>query len=126
MGVTPIIIGMYGAVNFASAYSALFGFFLLGAALIAVCTFISSLTENQLIAAFGTMAILFGMLALGLIGSYVNFTPLRVVISWLSIFTRFYPFTYGEFSFDAIVYYSSIAFVFLFLTVRVFEKRRWD
>ena len=102
------------------------GLLLVGAAFIAIGLFVSSLTENQLIAAFGTMAILFGMLALGLIGSYVNFTPLRVVISWLSIFTRFYPFTYGEFSFDAIVYYSSIAFVFLFLTVRVFEKRRWD
>ena len=51
MGATPVILGMFGAVNFASAYGALLGFFLLGAALIAVCTFVSSLTENQLIAA---------------------------------------------------------------------------
>ena len=51
MGATPIILGMFGEVNFASAYGALLGFFLLGAALIAVCTFVSSLTENQLIAA---------------------------------------------------------------------------
>ena len=72
------------------------------------------------------MAILFILLLLGVAGSYVNFTPLRLVINWLSIFTRFYPFTYGEFSFSAIVYYASVAFVFLFLTVRMFEKRRWE
>ena len=99
---------------------------LVGAAFIGVGVFVSALTENQLIAAFGTMAILFVMLALGVVSSYINFTPLRVLASWLSIFTRFYPFTYGEFSFSAIVYYASIAFVFMFLTVRVFEKRRWE
>ena len=99
---------------------------LVGSAFIAIGVFVSALTENQLIAAFGTMAILFVLLLLGVVGSYVNFTPLRIVINWLSIFTRFYSFTYGEFSFSAIVYYASIAFVFLFLTVRMFEKRRWE
>lgn len=121
-----LILYGYGKPEVAIILGNIISILLVGAAFVAVGVFVSALTENQLIAAFGTMAILFGMLALGLIGSYVNFTPLRVVISWLSIFTRFYPFTYGEFSFDAIVYYSSIAFVFLFLTVRVFEKRRWD
>ncbi len=99
---------------------------LVGSSFIAIGVFVSSLTENQLIAAFGTMAILFVLLLLGVAGSYVNFTPVRLVINWLSIFTRYIPFTYGEFSFSAIVYYISIAFVFLFLTVRIFEKRRWE
>lgn len=79
MGVTPIIIGMYGAVNFASAYSALFGFFLLGAALIAVCTFISSLTENQLIAAIGGIVSSF---ALYLLGSLVGLIPASALASF--------------------------------------------
>lgn len=78
MGATPIIIGMYGAVNFASAYGALLGFFLLGAALIAVCTFVSSLTENQLIAAISGIA---SSLGLYLLGSLVGMIPASAVAS---------------------------------------------
>ena len=78
MGATPIILGMYGAVNFASAYGALLGFFLLGAALIAVCTFVSSLTENQLIAAILGIA---SSLGLYLLGSLVGMIPASAIAS---------------------------------------------
>ena len=78
MGATPIIIGMFGTVNFASAYGALLGFFLLGAALIAVCTFVSSLTENQLIAAIGGIA---SSLGLYLLGSLVGMLPASAIAS---------------------------------------------
>lgn len=78
MGVTPVILGMYGAVNFASAYGALLGFFLLGAALIAVCTFVSSLTENQLIAAILGIA---SSLGLYLLGSLVGMIPASAIAS---------------------------------------------
>ena len=121
-----LVLYNYGEPSGAIIIGNIISILLVGSAFIAVGVFVSSLTENQLIAAFGTMAILFVMLLLGVVGSYINFTPLRVLVNWLSIFTRFFPFTYGEFSFSAIVYYASIAFVFLFLTVRVFEKRRWE
>lgn len=116
----------YGSPEVAIIIGNIISILLVGAAFISVGEFISSLTENQLIAAFGTMAILFVMLLLGVAGTYITFTPLRLLVNWLSIFTRYFPFTYGEFSFSAIIYYASIAFVFLFLTVRVFEKRRWE
>lgn len=121
-----LILYSYGTPETAIIIGNIISILLVGAAFIAVGVFVSALTENQLIAAFGTMAILLIMLLLGIAGSYVNLTPLRVLINWLSIFTRYFPFTYGEFSFSAVVYYASIAFVFLFLTVRMFEKRRWD
>ena len=121
-----LILYNYGKPEPAIIIGNIISILLVGAAFIAVGVFISSLTENQLISAFGTMAILLVFLLLGVAGTYVNFTPLRVVINWLSIFTRFYSFTYGLFSFSAVVYYASIAFIFLFLTVRIFEKRRWD
>ncbi|MBR5314686.1 MAG: ABC transporter permease subunit [Clostridia bacterium] len=121
-----VILFEYGEPSAAIILGNIISILLVGAAFVAVGVFVSALTENQLIAAFGTMALLFAMLLLGIVGSYINFTPLRVLVNWLSIFTRFFPFTYGEFSFSAIVYYASIAFTFLFLTVRVFEKRRWE
>ena len=109
-----MILGFYGNPSIAILLGNILSVLILGSAFIAVGVFVSSLTENQLIAAFGTIAILVAFLGLGLISSYINFTPLRVVVSWLSIFTRFYPFTYGQFDFGSIVYYASIAFAFLF------------
>ena len=46
----PITLSMFGMTGLGTAYAALFGFFLLGAALIALCTFFSSMTESPLIA----------------------------------------------------------------------------
>ncbi len=80
MGATPVILGMYGDVNFASAYGAILGFFLLGSALIAVCTFVSSLTENQLIAAIAGIA---SSLALYLLGSLVGMLPASAIASFV-------------------------------------------
>ena len=106
---------------------------LLGAALIAVGTLISALTENQLSAAVITIGVIAVMVLLNvlnmltdsdgqfLIGSYA----VRAVIDWVAVLSRFSAFSNGIFDFAALLYYVSIAFVFLFLTVRVYEKRRW-
>lgn len=51
IAVYPIVLGMFGNVNFLSGYVSLLCFFLLGAALIAVCQFLSSLTDNLVVAA---------------------------------------------------------------------------
>ena len=51
--------------------------------------------------------------------------PLRAVLDFLSVFNRFTYFTYGVIDWSALIYYASISFVFLFLTVRVYERRRW-
>jgi len=64
IAVYPILLSLFGIMHYASAYSALLGLFLLGASLIAVCTFISSLTESQIIAAvisFGVLLVFYLM-----------------------------------------------------------------
>ncbi len=56
----PLIFVQYGEVYLPTAYGSIFAFFLLGAALIAVGIFLSSLTENQgLAAGMGIAVILF-------------------------------------------------------------------
>ena len=106
---------------------------LLGAALIAVGTLISALTENQLSAAVITVGVIAVMVLLNvfnlltdsdgqpIIGSYA----VRFVISWVSVISRFSAFSQGVFDYSALLYYVSLAFIFLFLPVRVYEKRRW-
>lgn len=98
---------------------------LLGAALVAIGIFISAMTENQLVSLVGSIGIMILFLLLGALNSYIPFAPVREVLSWLSLYSRFNNFIYGIFDFAAILYYASICFVFLFLTVRVYEKRRW-
>ena len=104
----------------------LVGLLLIGAAFIALGTFISALTENQLAAAVITISVIALMLGLGLVNSLIDVYWIRAVLSWVSIYSRFGNFQNGLFDFAAILYYASICFVFVFLTVRVYEKRRWN
>ena len=104
----------------------LVGLLLIGAAFIALGTFISALTENQLAAAVITISVIALMLGLGLINNLIDVYWIRTVLSWISIYSRFGNFQNGLFDYAAILYYASICFIFVFLTVRVYEKRRWN
>ena len=103
----------------------LIGVILIGAAFIAVGLFISSLTESQLSAAVITIAVIVVMVLIGIFNSYIGSTFLRTVLDWISVLSRFDRFAYGLFDFSALLYYLSIAGVFLFLTMRVYDQRRW-
>ena len=103
----------------------LIGLVLLGACFIAVGLFISSLTENQLSAAVITVATIAIMLLIGVFSGSIRVQWIRSVINWISVLSRYDRFAYGLFDFSALLYYLSITGIFLFLTVRVYEKRRW-
>ena len=99
---------------------------LIGAAFIAVGTFISSLTENQLAAAIITMAVIFALVAVGLLSAFIDVYWIRVALAYISVMGRYNLLSIGVFDVSAVLYYLSLTFVFLFLTVRVYEKRRWS
>ena len=106
---------------------------LLGAAFIAIGTFISSLTENQLSAAVVTIGVLFAMVMLNMLNNITDSDGnqiigayfIRAIINWFSVLSRYCTFSYVIFDFAAILYYVSLILVFIFLTIRVYEKRRW-
>lgn len=104
----------------------LIGILLIGAAFIAIGTFISALTENQLAAAVISISVILGMVLLSFVNTLVDVYVIRAIVDWFSVLSRFNTFSYGLFDFSALLYYLSICFVFLFLTVRVYEKRRWS
>lgn len=56
--VMPLILTAFGSVSLLSAYSALFVYLLLGAACLAIGTWISALTENQILAYLATFGVL--------------------------------------------------------------------
>ena len=177
--IMPLILTAFGTVSLVSAFSALFAYLLLGAACLAVGTWISALTENQIIAylaTFGALLIAYLMngikslftsgntlafivfcvvlavvaLLVGLacknvtVGSAVFcggavvlvllfklrpawlLTGFNSVLGALALFQPFTDFVGGMFSVTGIVYYLSVAGLFLFLTGQALERRRWN
>ncbi|MBE6661708.1 MAG: ABC transporter [Ruminococcaceae bacterium] len=78
MALYPLLLAGFsvGAVNFASAYASLLGFLLLGASLIALCMFVSSFTESQVIAAVGGFAVTLLLYFMNAISGMIPVTPL--------------------------------------------------
>lgn len=101
------------------------GLILIGAAFVAIGTFISSLTENQLAASIITIAVILVFVCVGFIANLIDAQWVRVIIDFFSVLSRFDNFSAGIFDFAALFYYVSVCFVFLFLTVRVYEQRRF-
>ena len=116
---------LYADVKSAVLFGNLLALLLLGMAFVAIGIFVSALTENQLAAAVGTVAILLALMLVSLLNSVIPVYWLRFVLSSISVFARYQNFTQGVFDIAAIVYYLSMTAVFLFLTVRVFDRRRW-
>ena len=176
----PLLIHMYGQdVRLSLAYSSLIGFYLLGAANIAVGLFISSLTESQVIAAVVSFIVL---LLSNMLTSIASMLPtdalsqaLILTVAWIvvcviaynmmknitvtailavigevvvwgiyiaksavyenllskvadacAITSRYSDFELGILKYDAIVYYISVSFLFVFLTVQIIKKKRFN
>ena len=100
---------------------------LVGAAFIAIGLFISAMTENQLTAAIISITtILFLLISGAFISEAINIWIIRASLDFLSIFSRYTAFTYGIFDISSIIYYASIVVIFLFLTIRIYDIRRWQ
>ena len=82
--------------------------------------------DKKVIAAIGGFAALYSIQILNLVANAIDVSWVRSIVGWFSIFTRYDSFTRGIFSLADIVYYLSFAGVFLFLTTRVLEKKRWS
>lgn len=82
MALYPLILSIFGTVYFGASYGALVGFALLGAALIAIGMFMSSLTESQVIAAVSSFGVLFAMYLMSAIASLVPQTAIASLIAF--------------------------------------------
>lgn len=100
-------------------------FLLVGMAFLAIGIFISALTESQLAASVITVATLLVLLLISMLNSLISVSWIRFLLSGISVFSRFQNFTNGIFDVAALVYYLSLTALFLFLTVRVFDRRRY-
>ena len=85
VSVYPLIFARYGDVYLLTSYGSIFAFFVLGAALIALGVFISSLTDNQGFAAgIGIAVILLNYYSASL-SEYVSSTPAGALIAAVAL-----------------------------------------
>ena len=120
-----IILTFQLSLNWLLYFSTLLGVLLYGAALISIGLFISSLTESQVVSA--VLGIVLSMLIALMDGfsSMINNTFLSSVVEKLSFMGRFETFSAGILDFSNVIFFLSICAVFIFLTVRALEKKRW-
>ncbi len=120
------LLSLFGTVAWMTLLSNLLAMVLVGAAFIAVGLFVSSLTENQIVAAVGGIVFLLMFFLIDLLASSIKVPWIQSVLYDLSFYTRYYEFTCGIFNLSSVLFYLSTAVLFNFFTVRVFEKRRWS
>lgn len=128
VSVYPLILSKFGSVPMGDAYLGILAFFLYGMACIAVCLWVSSLTESQVIAAVLGFAVLFlgymmdGILAL--IATTENiFTK---ILGSFDMYTPFANLLNGMLEVTSVVYFLSLTALALFLAVQSVQKRRYS
>lgn len=127
--VMAVVVSIYGQPDWNVIVGNILALLLVGAAYISIGIFCSSLTENQVVAAVLSFV---ALLAVSLLSTLGNLIPsdkldwLRSALDRISFGERYYSFTYGLFDLSNVVFFISAVAAFLFLTVRVLEKRRWS
>lgn len=123
--VYAVVFSVFATMDWAVILGSLIGTLLMGAALVSVGMFISSLTENQVIAAVGSLVCCMVLMMLNVVTSAIPAGFLRDILDSLAFYTRYYPLTAGVFNVADVLYFISFIVVFNFLTIRVLEKKRW-
>ena len=100
------------------------GLLLMGAALIGLGNFISSMTENQIVAAVGTFGATMFLWVIGFASDFAG-KVFGQIVKYLSIIQHFEDFSKGVFDTSHLVYYLSLGFLMLFLTYQSIESSKW-
>jgi len=100
------------------------GLLLQAGALLAIGTFISTLTKNQIIAGAATFGVCLLLWVLDWVGGYDTSTWARV-LSYMSVIPHFESFGRGVLDTKDAIFYLSLIFLGLFFTARSMESLRW-
>ncbi|HTY87049.1 MAG TPA: ABC transporter permease [Candidatus Acidoferrum sp.] len=105
----------------------LLGVFLVGCLFLALGCFASALTRSQMAAAMISFVIGVSLFALGFLAEALPATAhwQSQVLSYFGLFEQLHDFARGVVDTRAVMFYISLTFLFLFLTLRVVESRRW-
>lgn len=121
-----VVLSFYGEPDWPVIIGNIVGLVLLGASLIAVCMFLSSLTESQVIAAVSGFAVSLLLVLMDAMIYVVTGEVFQKIFTYMSFNGRYNGFTIGIIDFSNVLFFVSIAALFVLLTAAVLEKRRWS
>lgn len=121
-----IIISFFAAPSWITIVSNIIGLLLFGMALISIGTFVSSLTESQIVAAIISIGVGLLISYMDSLASSVNVDFIKTILSAISFTTPYQNFAVGIIKLSDVVFFLSVPVLFNFLTIRVLERRRWN
>ncbi|MDR1316095.1 MAG: ABC transporter permease subunit [Spirochaetales bacterium] len=93
---------------------------------LALCVFIYVNTRNLYVVIGAALLGALVITALYFINQDIYLGFIRKFLAWFSLNKRYQNFSMGILKVDSLVYYICFSGLFLFLTVRLIEKRRWN
>lgn len=124
----PMILSQFGSVPLTEGYLAILGYFLYGAACLAIGVLVSAMTESQVIAAVLTFGVLFLGYMMSSICGIISSTG-NVLTNILGLYDMYTPFAMllnGTLDMASVVYFLSLIAIALFLATQVIQKRRYS
>ncbi|MBQ8605130.1 MAG: ABC transporter permease subunit [Clostridia bacterium] len=121
-----VILSFFGYVEVGIVIGNYIGVLFVGAAFLAISMLMSVITESMIVA-FIMSAFALAVFAIAdIIAIIANNAVFNNIVSVISITQRCAQFSQGLFDVSSIIYFLSIILIFLFLTVRIIDKRRWS
>jgi len=114
----------YGSPDWKPLLVGYLGVFLLAGSLLALGTFVSSLTKNQIIAGAVTFAICLLLYVFGWVSGYETASWAKV-FSYISVATHMESFEKGVLDSKDAIYFLTLIFLGLFFSARSLESLRW-
>ena len=122
----PALVFVNGKVSIGHIGAGYLGLALVGSAVVSIGTFASTLSRSQLVAAVVGGVIAVFLLITWLLARIAD-PPLKEILSYMSLFDRHFRRTFmeGQLHTRDVLYYVSLTFAFLVLSVRSISARRW-
>jgi len=118
------VLFIYGDPAAGPIFTAYLGLLLYGLALLSIGVFISTLTENQIIAAVLSFGAIMGLWLVDVLAQNAESTT-KDILTYLSVLSHLEDFMKGIFATSHIIFYLSLTLVGLFLTYRSLDSLRW-
>ena len=122
----PITVSFLGEPDMGPIIGGYLGIIFLGAAYLAIGSFISSLTRNQIIAFILSIAVCFGLFIVGENLVLMNLPHfLAPFFEYLGLGSHFSSISRGVIDSRDVIYYLSMVIFFIYLNIRSVESRKW-
>ena len=120
-----VVLKRHSEIDLGPVAAGYIGVLLLGFLFLAVGTFASTLTDNQLIAAIIAFAIMVLLFSIGLVEQLMSSSAIKAALAHMNLWTQMDDFAKGIVDSRHVIYQLSTGLLFLFLAAKSLEVKKW-